>query len=148
MARVRNHRSKNIDDHIVAEGHGVELGAEGAPVKDINWDVKSAEVHADPMIEGGGGPKLIVRRFFFKLPPSLDETPGHDFLLEYHKKHTVIPQLWRDELELAQEPRIIAGKKGSFTIVAICTPRFVSGVKSQIHENAELVQNIISKNGR
>lgn len=148
MARIRNHSSKKIEDHIVSEGHGVELGATNAPVKDINWNVKSAEVHSDPMQESGTGPKLVVRRFRFKLPPGLPETPGNDELLAYHKKATVIPTLWRDELELAQEPRIVPGKKGEFAIVAICAPRTMLGVRSAIHERPELVQHIINKNGK
>lgn len=147
MARIRKHDSKNLEDHIVDEGHGVELGAENAPVKDINWDVKSAEVHADPIEDAGLGQKVIARRFHFKLPPGLAMTPGNDELLDWHKKHTVIPTLWKDELELIDEPRIIAGKKGSFTIVALCAPRTVLGVKSMIHEKANIVQDILQKNG-
>lgn len=149
MARINRHvDSKNIEDHIVAEGHGVEIGAEKAPVKDINWDVKSAEVHADPLVDGGTGPTLLVRRFKFQLPPGLAEQPGHDELLDWHKKHTVIPTLWKDELELADEPRIIADKKGAFTIVAICAPRNVLGVKSFIHERPELLQNMMNGQNR
>lgn len=147
MAKLRKHDSKNLDDHIVGEGHGVELGAEGAPVQDINWDVKSAEVHADPMFDSGTGQKVIARRFMFKLPPGLAMTPGNDELLDWHKKHTVIPTLWKDELELIDEPRIIAGKKGNFTIVALCAARNVLGVRSNIHEQANIVQDIIQKNG-
>lgn len=146
MARIRKHDSRNIDDHIVSEGHGVELGAANAPVQDINWNVKSAEVHSDPMMEMGTGEKLIVRRFQFRLPPGLPETPGHEELLAWHKKNTVIPTLWRDELELVDEPRIIAGKKGAFTIVAICAPRVMLGVKSVIHERPDLIQDVISRN--
>lgn len=149
MARInRNADSRNINDHIVEEGHGIELGAENAPVENINWDVKSAEVHADPFEEGGTGEKFVVRRFFFKLPPGLAQTPGHDELLDWHKKQTVIPTLWKDELELVDEPRIIAGKKGEFTIVAICAPRTILGVKSIIHEHAPLIQDVMNqKNG-
>lgn len=147
MAKLRNHNSKNIDDHIVAEGHGVELDAEDAPNKDINWNVKSAEVHADPLLDSGTGQKVIARRFFFNLPPGLKETPSNEELLEWHKKNTVIPTLWKDELELMDEPRIIAGKKGSFTIVALCTPRTVLGVRSRINEQAHIVQDIIQQNG-
>jgi hypothetical protein len=146
MARIRKHDSRNIDDHIVAEGHGVELGAEAAPVKDINWNVKSAEVHADPMEDLGTGQKVIARRFNFQRPPGIEQI-SHEELLEWHKKHTVIPTLWKDELELIDEPRIIAGKKGAFTIVALCAPRTVLGVRSQIHEHANTVQGILQQNG-
>lgn len=140
----RRHDSRELDDHIVAEGHGTEYGAEKAPVEDINWDVKSAEVHADPFEDGGNGQKLIARRFHFQLPPGTPYIPSNEEMLDWHKKHTVIPMLWKDELELADEPRIIAGKKGKFTIVAICAARNVLGVKSIIHERPELIQNMMN----
>lgn len=124
----------------------MEMGAENAPVQDVNWDLKHAEVHSDPIMEGGTGEKLIVRRFQLRRPPGVEQV-SHEELLDWHKKHTVIPQLWKDELELADEPRIIAGNKGAFTIVAICAPRYMLGVRSTIHERASLAQDIIQKNG-
>lgn len=150
MARVnRTHKSRQLEDHIVAEGHGTEYAAEGAPVKDINWDVKSAEVHADPLKDEGMGEERIVRRFFFKLPPlpkGIDK-PTDQEILEYHLKSTVVPMLWRDELEPIDQPRIIAGKKGAFTIVAICQARrsmIGGGAASRVFQKPELVQNIIN----
>lgn len=148
MARIRRaHDSKKIDDHIIGKSRFIEQEAQDAPVKDIDWDVQKAEVHSDPVIDSGVGPKVIIRRFRFNLPPGLKEIPSHDELLEYHKKNTVIPMLWKDELDLIQEPRIVAGKKGAFTIVAICAPRVILGVRSHIHEQPELVHNLINKHG-
>lgn len=150
MARLKKNRninSRNLEDHIVEEGHGVEVGADNAPVENINWQTMSGEVHADPLMESGVGQRLIVRRFQFKLAPGEINKATKDELLEWHKKNTVIPMLWKDELELAGEPRIVAGKKGAFTIVAVCMPRIVGGVKSYIETKPELIQDIIQKNG-
>jgi hypothetical protein len=146
MARVskrRAHDSRNIDDHLVDKTKFVELNAQDAPQTNIDWDVQQAEVHSDPVYDPGTGPKAIVRRFNFQMPPGKRTTTTEE-IFDYHKKNTVIPMLWKDELELLDEPRIIAGKKGAFTIVAICSPRFVMGVRSHIHEDAELVHNIIN----
>lgn len=145
MARIRrDHRSKKIEDHLVDKTKFVEIGVEDAPVKDIGWDVQKAEVHSDPVYDSGTGPKAIIRRFSFKLPPGLREELTEQEILDYHKKNTVIPMLFKDELELLDEPRIIAGTKGSFTIVAICSPRFVMGVRSHIHEEATNVTELIN----
>lgn len=149
MANVkknRSHRSKDINDHIVDKTKFLEMGAQDAPVSNINWDVQQGEVHADPIEDGGHGTKMIVRRFFFKLPPMPEGTViNNDEILDYHVKHTITPLLWRDELQVIDKPRIIAGKRGSYTIVAICEPRLMGGVFSTIHERPELVQDIISK---
>lgn len=146
MARIskrRAHDSKKLEDHLVDKAKFVELGAVGAPVENVNWDVQQAEVHSDPVYDPGLGPKAIIRRFKFQMPPGRKEVTDQE-IFDYHKKNTVIPMLWKDELELLDEPRIIAGKQGAFTIVAICSPRLVMGVRSQVHENAELVHNIIN----
>lgn len=143
MTKIRKHDSKKLEDHLVDKAKFVEMGAADAPVKNIGWDVQKGEVHSDPVFDSGAGPKVIIRRFYFKLPPGMEEL-SHQEILDYHKKNTVIPILWNDELELVDEPRIVAGKKGAFTIVAICTPRFKLGVRSHIEERPELVHNIIN----
>lgn len=145
MARIRKHDSKKIEDHVVDKARFIELDAQNAPVKNIDWDVQKAEVHSDPVLDPGTGQKLIVRRFYFKLPP-MPQQLSHQELLDWHKKNTVIPMLWKDELELVDEPRIIAGKKGVFTIVAICAPRLMLGVRSHIHEEATNVTKLINDN--
>lgn len=148
MARLRRkHDSRNLDDHIVAKTNFVEFGAQEAPVANINWDVEQAEVHSDPVMDPGRGPKAIIRRFQFKLPPIKDQASKEE-IFEYHKKNTVIPLLWKDELDLLDEPRIVMGKKGAFTIVAICAPAVKLGVKSTIHERPELVHNIINDSSK
>lgn len=144
MKKSRKHDSKKIEDHLVDKAKFVELGAKDAPVENVQWEVQKAEVHSDPVFDPGTGGKVIVRRFSFRLPPGLKEQLSHKEILEYHKTHTVIPMLWKDELDLLDEPRIVAGKKGTFTIVAICSPRFVMGVRSTIHEEASNVTNIIN----
>lgn len=140
----RNYKSRKLEDHIKGESKFVELGVQDAPVTNINWDVKQAEIHSDPVEDPGMGGKVIVRRFNFQLPPGTLGQATEQEVLDYHKKSTVIPMLWKDELELLDEPRIVRGKKGAFTIVAICSPRLVLGVKSHIHEAPELVHNIIN----
>lgn len=145
MARLRrDHRSKKIEDVLVADTKFVELGAKDAPVDNVSWDVQKAEVHADPIMDSGTGAKVIIRRFKFQLPPGLVETPGHQELLDWHKKNTVIPVLYRDGLELIKDPGIVAGKKGAFTIVAICAPRVRLGMREIIQENASNVTDIIN----
>lgn len=145
MKKQRKHDSKKLSDHIVGETKFAELGAKGAPVDNVNWDVKKGEVHSDPVFDPGVGPKLVIRRFNFQMPPGVKEKLTAQEILDYHKKNTVIPMLWKDELDLAQEPRIVAGKKGAFTIVAICAPRLLSGVlKSRFNERPELIHNIIN----
>lgn len=149
MARVksRSHRSKNLDDHLGDKAKFMELGAQDAPVENVNWDVQQGEVHSDPVEDPGTGQKVIVRRFMFQMPPGVKERLTQNEIYDYHKKHTVIPMLWKDELELLDEPRIVVGKKGSFTIVAICSPRFVLGTRSHIHEQATNVTELINESG-
>ena len=143
MARIRHHASKKLEDHLVDKTKFVELGVQDAPVKDIGWDVQQAEVHSDPVYDSGTGQKVIVRRFNFQMPPGPRTTTNME-IFDYHKKNTVIPLLYKDELELLDEPRIIAGEKGSFTIVAICSPRLIMGVRSHIHEEATNVTQLIN----
>lgn len=138
----RKHTSRELEDHIVKRGSGVEIN----PGETVPWETVSGEVHADPIIDTSSGQKVIARRFFFQLPPGPKQVDDEG-LLEWHKKNTIIPTLWRDELELVDEPRIMAGKKGKFTIVALCKPRFVLGVKSDIYEKAHNVTDII-ENGK
>ncbi len=140
----RLHSSRKIQDHIVQEGSLKATTEVGGAVKNVGWDVKEAEIHADPIEDSGTGAAAIIRTFYFKLPPKLPEVPGKEELLDWHKKHTVIPTLWKDELTLIQEPRIVMGKKGAFTIFAVCGPATRLGVKSAVHERPELVQNIIN----
>lgn len=144
MKKTRKHDSKKLEDHLVDKTKFVELGAADAPVENVQWDVQKAEVHSDPVLDPGTGMKVIVRRFNFRLPPGLKERMSNEEILGYHKKATVIPMLWKDELELLDEPRIVSGKKGAFTIVAICSPRFVLGVRSTVHEDATNVTKLIN----
>ena len=144
MPKNRKHDSKKLEDHVVDKTRFVELNAADAPTTNVPWDVHKAEVHSDPVFDPGTGQKVLARRFRFQLPPGLKETPSHEELRDYHVKNTVIPMLYRDELELLDEPRIVSGKKGSYTIVALCAPRLVLGVRSTIHEQADNVTEIIN----
>lgn len=137
MAGVkRHHSSRNLSDHIKAEQKAVVDG-------DV-MDTVSAEINSDPIEDSGSGPRAIIRRFYFKLPPGQYEEVTKEELLDWNLKHNVIPTLWKDELEPLDTPRIVMGKR-AFTIVAICRPRFVGGVQSTIHEKPELIQDVINR---
>jgi len=144
----KSHTNKSLEDHIIGEAKFAELGVQDAPTENIGWDVKKAEVHSSPVEDPGTGKKVIVRRFSFRLPPGLPQTPSKEEILDYHLKHTVIPMLWKDELALMDLPRIILGKKGAFSIVALCEPQVVLGVLSTIHEPASNVTEVINDSSK
>lgn len=145
VKKHRAHDTRNLDDLIVGEGEVIEVGAKDAPQENIKWEAKEGEVHSDPINDPGRGQTVVIRTFSFKLPEGLKEKPTNDELLDYHTKYTLIPMLWKDELELKGEPRIMSGKeKDTFVISAACAPRFVAGVRSYVNEKAALVQDIIN----
>lgn len=112
-----------------------EVNAVDAPVKDINWQGEELEVHSDPLKDGGYGRPIILRKFDFELPNS-KELPNKKQLLDYHK-NKLISFLWKDELELIQEMKIIMGKR-KFTIFATCQAK----KGSKIIEDPKLLQQI------
>ena len=146
LSKARKHDSKELSDHIVGETKFVELNATDAPVDSVQYDVKKGEVHSDPIQDSGTGGKAILRRFQFQLPPSKEGEPLPDpqELIATQLKHVLIPMLYKDELEMIMEPRIVMGKNGKYDIFAFCHPRYHMGVKSVIHEKPQLVQDIIN----
>lgn len=107
------------------------------------WEGEEAIVHSEPMLEGGGGAPIIVRRFDFNLPPGLP-TPTGELLLNFHKSK-IIAFLWKDELELIREPRIEFSKsKEKFRIFATCKAK----KGSIINERPQLLQEMTNDSQR
>lgn len=130
---TKHHESRNLADHIQAETT--------ANIDGEKWDVKQAEVHSDPIHDSGTGGKSLVRRFVFMLPKERDASDEEIF--DYHMKNTIPKFLFVDELTIAGEAKFTV-KENVIHIVVPCEPRMHNGVRSSIHESAELVQDIIS----
>lgn len=97
--------------------------AEAIDQDNNNWEVQQIETKSDPLVDDQTGKETIIRQFEFMLPPSLPkgmEFPSKDQLLKFHRSK-VIAFLWKDELELIDEPRIEISKKADkFRIFAVC----------------------------
>ena len=61
---------KKGGDSVSAEARFVEMGAEGAPVKDIDWKAQQIQTEGTRIEDPGTGHGVVVRNFFFKRPPS------------------------------------------------------------------------------
>lgn len=99
-----------------------EMNAANAPVQDVNWIGQEIEARSDIGFENdqGDGKPIILRQFEFALPMGvpMNQLPSKAKLLEFHKSK-IVAFLWKDELELIAEPKIVMeGRK--FKIFATC----------------------------
>lgn len=82
---------------------------------------KGAEAHELQSLakieDPGTGGAVILRRFSFQLPPHVRFSKQE--LLTVHRSR-IVAFLWKDELELIMEPKVVLGKKGQFDIYATC----------------------------
>jgi hypothetical protein len=121
--------SRNLEDHILGETTTVEKGAIGAPVQDVPWDVKKAEVHSDVTLEQdtGEGNAVIVRSFDFKANPEafIKQPPSTQELFNAHLGQIEV-FLLKDGLKLFQgvNPRVMISKNKKFyRIIVGAEPR-------------------------
>lgn len=120
--QVKGKKERKVEDHITDTSWGVEKDGLDTG-KDIKWEATKGEVHSKTTFEddAGEGIPVIIRAFQFQLPPGLPHTPSKQELLDHHTKRIEV-FLWKDGLELIQEPKVVFGKKGKFEIFALCTP--------------------------
>lgn len=113
-------------DTLGQKGELLELNAQDAPVKDIRWDAQEIETKSTALVDDGSGKPIILRKFDFELSPSIpkEHLPSKLQLLQFHKSK-VIAFLWKDELELVQEMKLVFDKKNKrkFYIFATCQPK-------------------------
>lgn len=133
-------KKPQLEDHLGRSGKLLEKDAVNAPVKDIQWEAQEmqSEVSA-PLADDGSGKEVILRRFQFQFPPNLPKKPTKKEILDFHKDRMNI-FLWKDELELIQEPKVLINKKG-YDIFATC----VAKRGSLIFSKPELLQHAINK---
>lgn len=119
MANKKSHKNRNLEDHVSESVKVLETNVLDAPVTDIPWEAQQLEVHSDPLEDAGTGRTIVIRRFSFQLPPNLPYRPSKAAILEQHRTR-IITFLWKDELELIMEPKVVMGKNGKFDIFATC----------------------------
>lgn len=87
------------------------------------WNAMKAEADAVPLYNQSTGKPIILRTFFFKLPDDIQQIPTIEEIKEHYQER-IEKFLWKDELRLVEELRIIVDKeKKSFNIFATCQPR-------------------------
>jgi phage terminase large subunit len=116
VKKNRSVKSRELSDHIVAEGTLVEKNAVDNRVEEVQWEAKQGEVHADTQLSDdmGDGNAVIVRAFDFKANPQAfrERTPSKQELFNAHAKQIEV-HLWTDGLKVMPEiePRLIMEKK-------------------------------------
>lgn len=121
----------------------LETGVSDAPVKDLKWTGQEFETKSDPMMDDGSGKPIILRTFEFNLPPDLPKhlIPSKKQLLDFHRSK-IVAFLWKDELELIQDIKIIQSKnKRGFRIFATCQAKKGSIIPH--YAEPQLLQNAI-----
>lgn len=120
--QVKEKGKRKMEDHITDASWGVEKDGI-APGKDIQWEATKGEVHSSTRLEddAGEGAEAVIRCFAYQLPPNLPQQPSHADILGFHRKRIEV-FLWKDGLELVDEPKVVFGKKGKFEIFAVCRP--------------------------
>lgn len=69
------------------------------------WYGTEIEAKADPLFDPATGKKLVLRSFFFAVPPDVSK-PSNEEFIEGHRQ-SINTFLWKDGLEMADEPRVI-----------------------------------------
>lgn len=144
--RAKSHTSRDLSDHIVGETSFVEEGVEDAPVKDIGWDVKQAEVDSGVQLreDKGEGEAIIVRSFDFKANPEAfrEDPPTKQELFNAHIGQIEMI-LMQDGLKLFTdvEPRLkLSKKKEGYRITIAATPRKGWGLLEKPQTLSEILQ--------
>lgn len=120
----RSHKSRDIEDHIVAETKVVEKDVADAPVKDINWEAKQGEVHSSTNLEDdlGYGKAVVIRHFDFKANPEsfAKQTPSRQELFNAHASQIEF-MLMKDGLKVMPEvaPRLQLSKNKNFYRIVV-----------------------------
>lgn len=140
MARIKKasaHRStdsRNLADHVTGETSIVEKSVLDAPVRDVAWIVKQAEVHSETNLEQdtGTGTPVIVRSFDFKANPESFRlhTPTRQELFNAHFGQ-IESMLIMDGYKIFEEvsPKVMLSKdKTGYRIVVGAVPRMGWGL--------------------
>ena len=131
-------KKPNLEDHLGRSGQLLEVNAKDAPVKDITWEAQELESEkSQPLADDGSGQPVILRRFQFQFPPDIPKKPTKKELLAFHKDRLNI-FLWKDELEMIQEPKVRMTKQG-YDIFATC----IAKKGSMLFTRPDTLQNVI-----
>lgn len=104
----------------------------------IEWEADHQETDAVPLIDGGTGKPIILRTFEFQIAPN-EKVPTNEQLIEAHKSKITM-FLWKDELVLIQELKVVKSKdQHHFRIFATCQPRAGSSIIAE----PQLIQNVM-----
>lgn len=116
-----------------------EKDAKDSPVQDIKWEGQSAETGDVSLMDTGTGTAVILRTFEYALPP-LEQLPSKKELIEHHLPR-IEAFLWKDSLNLIQEPKLIFSKdKKNFRIFVTCEAR----AGAVITEKPKLIQDYVA----
>ena len=124
-------KKPELSDHL--KGEFTAQGSEGS------WVGQEIEFKSGPIEDTGTGQPIILRTFEFSIPPGVPKNllPSKKQLLDFHRSK-VIAFLWKDELELVMEPKIVLSKKSlKFRIFATCQAK----KGSLINQRPQLLQN-------
>jgi hypothetical protein len=122
-----------------------ELNAKDAPVENVRWH--GQEIDTSQKIEDPGtGRPIILRTFDFDLPKDIpsNQLPNKTQLMTFHRSK-IIAFLWKDELELIQEPKIVKINRRKFKIFAVCQAKKGSIISQQHLNEMKPLQDIIQQ---
>ena len=97
-----------------------------------DWYGQKIETKSDPLIDPGSGKPVILRQFFFKYDPKVQEQVKRGYVKTPTRQDLfnqvwplLRPLIWSDGLVANTDisPKITVGKKG-FVIILTCEPRF------------------------
>lgn len=125
---VNKIKSENTETKEVVRGESsdsikvTEMGATNARVKDINWDASQLTTERQTIDDPGEGKPIILRKLQYIYPPHQKGKPTKAQLITPEFKKYLDTNLWIDDLEMIQEPRVVYKKKGFF-IFLTCQAR-------------------------
>ena len=109
--------------------------------KEDKYEIMGGETEKVSLVNEATGVPIILRRFHFAVPPTAEKWPTKRELADLHKP-AVEQFLWKDELVLVQDLRIIIDKdKKGFDIFATCQPRR----GAELREKPKTLQEVIKK---
>lgn len=118
-----------------------EMQAADAPVTDVKWygdDLEARTRIEDPAT----GKAVILRVFEFEIPKDIKILPTKEQMLAHHRSR-VIAFLWKDELDLIGEPRIVKTSKRKFKIFATAMAKKGSIIPRAARETMKPLQDIL-----
>lgn len=122
--------------------HLTEMAAQGAPVDDIQWHGKDIEANTRLEDPGQGRP-IILRQFKFEISPDVTQIPTKKQLADHHLPR-IKDFLWKDELELIEDLKVVKNHKRSFIVFAICQPKKGSLISWQDTDKLKPLQDVLS----